>query len=89
MGIPREDIPWHPTIDPEKCTGCGICTEFCPNNVFELVEKTMTVKNPMNCVVGCDKCGPECPVSAISFPSKEQLLMWIKNIRNKKEKNKA
>jgi ferredoxin len=24
-GIPREEVPWYPTIDPEKCTSCGIC----------------------------------------------------------------
>lgn len=90
MGIPRNDIPWCPTIDPEKCTTCGTCAEFCPNGVFEVGDDgIMKVKTPMNCVVGCDKCGPECPTGAITFPNKEQLLTWIKEIRNKREKNKA
>ena len=83
MGIPREDIPWCPIIDTSKCTACGLCAEFCPNGVFEMGAEVMTVKNPMNCVVGCDKCATECPVAAISFPDKAQLLKWIEEGREK------
>ena len=28
-GIPREEIAWHPSIDSEKCTGCGMCVVSC------------------------------------------------------------
>ncbi|MDH5448640.1 MAG: hypothetical protein OEY24_03160 [Candidatus Bathyarchaeota archaeon] len=28
-GIPREEIEWHPTIEPELCVGCGICLLGC------------------------------------------------------------
>lgn len=24
-GIPREEIPWLPTVDPETCIGCQLC----------------------------------------------------------------
>ncbi|MGK2907830.1 MAG: 4Fe-4S dicluster domain-containing protein [Desulfuromonadales bacterium] len=34
-GIPREKIPWYPTIDTEKCSGCRTCIDFCRNNVLE------------------------------------------------------
>ncbi len=81
MGIDREKIAWYPTIDPEACTGCGACAEFCPNDVFELVDGVMTVANPLNCVPGCDKCAGECPASAIMFPSRENLLMQIEQLR--------
>ena len=81
MGIEREKIPWRPNIDPEECIGCGACAEFCANNVFDMVGDIMTVKNPFNCVVGCDKCATECPTSALSFPSKQQLVKWIEEIR--------
>jgi ferredoxin len=33
-GIPREDIPWYPTVDKELCTACGVCIEFCSNNAL-------------------------------------------------------
>ncbi|MFA4873881.1 MAG: ferredoxin family protein [bacterium] len=88
LGLPREDIPWCPKIDEDKCTGCGLCAEFCPNGVFEMGADVMTVKNPMNCVVGCDKCAAECPVGAISFATKGELLAWVREAREKAGKDK-
>ncbi|MDH7602930.1 MAG: ferredoxin family protein [Armatimonadota bacterium] len=88
LGVDRDKISWFPTIDAEKCTGCGACAEFCPNNVFELVDGVMTVANPLNCVPGCDKCAAECPVSAIKFPTKEELLEEIERLRNAEKLNK-
>ena len=35
MGVPREKIPWFPTIDYEKCNYCMECDKFCPHRVFE------------------------------------------------------
>jgi len=32
--VPREKIPWFPTVDPERCTGCRICFEFCQHGVY-------------------------------------------------------
>jgi TPP-dependent indolepyruvate ferredoxin oxidoreductase alpha subunit len=26
-GTPRENIPWNPVVDPEKCVGCKDCFE--------------------------------------------------------------
>jgi pyrroline-5-carboxylate reductase len=28
MSVPREKIPWYPTIEQELCTNCGVCVEF-------------------------------------------------------------
>lgn len=73
-GIPRDQIPWNPSIDPEKCIGCRECLDVCANGVFEFSESISqaTVKNPMNCVVLCDKCAKLCPASAIHFPDKDK-----------------
>ena len=75
-GIPREEIPWYPTIDPDRCTGCRTCVDFCPNDVLEFDEavgKTI-VKNPFNCVVECSTCGKLCPEGAIHFPGRSHFL---------------
>jgi len=85
-GIPREEIPWFPTIDEEKCIGCKSCVEFCLNDVLEFDQKTgkAQVKNPYNCVVFCTACSKMCPRDAISFPAKANILKIIKEERANK-----
>lgn len=82
MGIPRERLPWCPEIDLDKCIGCGMCLETCPNNVFVLDEEAskVAVSNPDNCVVLCDKCATFCEQEAISFPDKEEMKQLISRI---------
>lgn len=81
MGIVREKIPWFPVIDAEKCTNCGSCLEFCSNNVFEAGESATVVVNPYNCVVGCHSCQRICDFDAITFPSQDELIKWLKELR--------
>lgn len=70
QGIPREEIPWYPTILEELCDGCNICLEFCSLGVYEYDDKTKNVKvvNPFNCQVGCSVCALKCKSNAILFP---------------------
>ncbi len=79
MGIARGKIPWNPTVDEEKCIGCGDCLEVCPNGVYLLDEAAgkMKVANPNNCVVLCDKCAPFCKQEAISFPDKQETKRLV------------
>ena len=70
QGIPREQIPWYPTVDIEKCIGCKECYNFCGHKVYEWDNennKTMVI-NPFNCVVGCSSCSGLCKENAITFP---------------------
>jgi len=88
MGIPREKIPWRPTVDPDKCIGCGECLSTCPNEVYVMNEELgrVEVVNPGNCVVLCDKCAEFCEQGAISFPdvreTKKLLLKLAKELED-------
>ncbi len=82
MGIPRDKIPWAPTIDQDTCTGCGECRSVCPNGVFELNESEVKMKvvHPENCVVLCDKCAKFCPTESIHFPDKMETKTLISKL---------
>lgn len=69
-GIPRAEIPWHPTVDASKCTGCKKCFEFCSHKVyrFDDAANRSVVVHPLECVVGCSSCRGLCEAAAISFP---------------------
>jgi CDP-4-dehydro-6-deoxyglucose reductase len=75
-GVPREQIPWHPTIDVDACIGCGTCVTGCSRLVyrFDYEHNKPVVADPLNCMVGCTTCANTCPTHAISFPPLEQVL---------------
>jgi NAD-dependent dihydropyrimidine dehydrogenase PreA subunit len=70
QGIPRNEIPWHPTVDTTRCTGCRECYNFCSHGVYgwDGSNDTSVVQNPFHCVVGCSSCAGRCAAEAISFP---------------------
>jgi NAD-dependent dihydropyrimidine dehydrogenase PreA subunit len=82
-GIPREKIPWYPTIDAGKCIGCRTCIDFCKNGVLAFDETTQKalVVTPFNCVVECSTCGRLCPEGAIGFPESEAFASVIRHLR--------
>jgi NAD-dependent dihydropyrimidine dehydrogenase PreA subunit len=83
MGVPRDEIPWFPVIDYDKCNFCMECDGFCPHRVFERREgeRKLVVANPNNCVVFCRACSKTCGPDALSFPSKPEIIAHIKAIR--------
>ena len=52
-------------LDAEKCTGCGMCLEVCPHDVFKLNGKRVAVGNRDACME-CGACSRNCPFEAIS-----------------------
>lgn len=68
-GIPRNEIPWLPTVDTEACIGCQLCYVTCGRGVYEMHDNAAVAVAPMECAVGCSTCGNVCPTSAISFPA--------------------
>ena len=49
----------------EKCTGCGMCIEVCPQDVFEIKDGKALIKDFDACME-CGACARNCPFSAIS-----------------------
>ncbi len=85
-GLPRELIPWGPTIDASRCRGSGECVKFCPNSVYELAagEGRARVAHFHRCVVLCNNCVAVCPNGAISFPSQDEFLDAVQEVKRKK-----
>jgi NAD-dependent dihydropyrimidine dehydrogenase PreA subunit len=81
--VPREKIPWYPTVEIKKCDGCGDCISFCPKSVYESDTETHRAKvtNPYGCVVGCNQCEQLCKSGAISFPKYEEIQKIIQELR--------
>lgn len=89
-GLPREKIKWHPRIDKTRCNPleCGYhCVNFCPFKVFSRVDGMVVVSNPSSCNVGDESCRFQCPLGAISFPTREELKMMLKTLREEIENN--
>ena len=79
--IPREKIPWFPTIDEALCTNCGVCIDFCANGVYELAEGQTRVVAPYNCIVGCSGCESLCSPAALHFPDLGEFMVKLGELR--------
>lgn len=67
-------------IDARHCTGCGLCTRTCPQQILHLVPKTAAVavmcsnkdkgaqtrKACSHGCIGCKKCEKTCPAGAVT-----------------------
>ncbi len=54
-------------FDESKCTGCGMCAEVCPHNVFK-VDRIAEIINKNKCIE-CGACAKNCPFQAIKVCS--------------------
>lgn len=51
-------------LNSERCTGCGMCVEVCPHQVFAIHEgKTQIVEG--NLCMECGACVKNCPFHAL------------------------
>ncbi len=57
-------------INPKWCKGCGICAEFCPKKVLEIVKEKSTLKSEEDCIK-CGLCELRCPDYAIWLEEEE------------------
>ena len=52
------------SLDQEKCTGCGRCTEVCPHGVFDLSGGKAEIIERDLCME-CGACALNCPADAL------------------------
>ena len=52
-------------LDKEKCTGCGMCLEVCPHEVFKMNTRRVEIQNRDACME-CGACSRNCPFDAIA-----------------------
>ncbi|ANT65094.1 4Fe-4S dicluster protein [Prosthecochloris sp. CIB 2401] len=86
--VPREEIPWYPTIKPDLCNGCGDCQVLCKAGVFEpgppdpagIQRPKFVVAHPERCVVLCDKCVPVCTSGGIVMPDPKSIEKYIEYV---------
>ena len=57
----------YPKIDLTKCSGCGICTQVCPEgDILQMIDGLPALVSPTKCV-GHSLCFRSCPVDAITM----------------------
>ncbi|HMK59750.1 MAG TPA: mercury methylation ferredoxin HgcB [Dissulfurispiraceae bacterium] len=50
---------------PDRCTGCGMCIEVCPHNVFIMLDGKASVHDRDSCME-CGACANNCAFNALS-----------------------
>jgi ferredoxin len=55
-------------FDEHKCTGCGMCLDVCPHEVFKMNGQYVEIQNRDACME-CGACSLNCPANAISVQS--------------------
>jgi adenylylsulfate reductase subunit B len=53
-------------VDPELCSGCGLCIIICPQGIFGLQEGVSQADSPEECLV-CHLCEVACEYEAITI----------------------
>jgi len=61
---------YQAAVDPETCTGCGMCEDRCQVNAVSVSAKKEIAVVDQNRCLGCGVCISECPTSAISLVKK-------------------
>lgn len=58
---------WFPTINQERCNGCGDCIAQCPTHALGWRDDKAHLLHPNLCIY-CATCEDICPTNAIELP---------------------
>ena len=65
--LPLINSTYHlSVIDPQACSGCGTCVEWCPTDAIALNDEGLAQREESACL-GCGVCSRFCPEEAISL----------------------
>ncbi len=63
-------------VDPEACTGCGVCVKVCPHRVLEMKDKKAYLVAEDRCIE-CGACQLNCHYEAIEVTKGVGCLVAI------------
>ncbi len=75
-------------IDPNKCTGCGMCAELCPFNLPQSDPIGKFMIERVDLCVGCSACQRNCPVHAIYLQEQKGCGCLWNVVSEKRSKGK-
>jgi MinD superfamily P-loop ATPase len=71
---------WVASIDQDRCTNCGICTEYCRFDAIETDASGRNSINPYKCE-GCRLCERICPSGAIRSERSKNNFWYVSETR--------
>jgi len=81
--LPLINSTYHlAVVDPETCSGCGTCVEWCPTDAMALDADEIAERDEKACF-GCGVCSRFCPEGAISLKEGlRRVLIMPPRLRN-------
>ncbi len=82
--LDREEERLYPTLEEERCSGCGSCKDACPQKAIDItiIDRQVSIFGPVmntgvpkahideDACVACGLCASTCPSDVIKFPEK-------------------
>ena len=69
----------HPVINPNRCAGCAVCADACPEaGVLGIIDGKAELVSPANCI-GHGACKTACPFDAITLGNEYEIAEYSRD----------